>query len=80
MPETNKDEAIKMANRVLKGIEELNIPHECSPVFCRVSVSIGVTSMVPEQHRSSKELLLTADKALYLAKNRGRDQYQYLPH
>lgn len=79
MPEAEKDEAITMADRVLKRIHELNIPHESSPVISRVSVSIGVTSMVPEHHRSSKELLLMADKALYQAKRAGRNQYKYLP-
>jgi diguanylate cyclase (GGDEF)-like protein len=79
MPEAGKDEATKMADRVLERIEELDIPHERSPVASRVSVSIGVTSMVPEHHRSFEELLLTADKALYQAKSAGRNQYQYLP-
>ena len=79
MPEAEKDEAITMADRVLKRIHELNIPHESSPVISRVSVSIGVTSMVPEHYRSSKELLLMADKALYQAKRAGRNQYKYLP-
>lgn len=79
MPQTEKDEAMKMAGKVLESIEELNIPHERSPVSSWVSVSIGVTSMVPKQNLSYKELLLTADKALYQAKNAGRNQYQYLP-
>jgi diguanylate cyclase (GGDEF)-like protein len=79
MPETDKDDAIKMADRLLKEIEELNIPHELSPVIARVSISIGVTSMVPEHDNSYLELLLTADKALYQAKSSGRNQYQYLP-
>ena len=78
MPETNKDQAIKIADRVHKKIEESNIVHECSPIS-RVSVSIGVTSFVPELHQSFEELLLKADNALYLAKNSGRNQYQYSP-
>ncbi|HZJ83552.1 MAG TPA: diguanylate cyclase [Clostridia bacterium] len=79
MPAAEKDEATKMAGRVLEKIEELNILHERSPISSRVSVSIGITSMVPEHHHSYKELLLTADKALYQAKSAGRNRYQYLP-
>ncbi len=79
MPEMEEDEAKKMAGKVLEGIRELNIPHEHSPVISRVSVSIGVTSMVPEHYLSFEELLLTADKALYQAKSAGRNQYRYLP-
>ena len=79
MPEAGKDEAVRMAARVLKTIEELNIPHECSPVSSRVSVSIGVASFVPEHHYSFEDILQTADKALYQAKNAGRNQYKYLP-
>lgn len=78
MPEINKDQAIRMADKVSKEIRELDIIHECSPISW-VSVSIGVSSMVPERHQSFEELLLTADKALYLAKNSGRNQVKYLP-
>lgn len=79
MPQAGKDEAIRMAGMILKEIEDLNIPHESSPVTPRVTVSIGLTSMVPEYHRSFEELLLTGDKALYQAKSAGRNQYHYLP-
>lgn len=78
MPAAEKDEATKMADEILERIAQLNIPHERSPVISRVSVSIGVTSMVPEHHHSFEELLLTADKALYQAKSAGRNRYQYL--
>jgi diguanylate cyclase (GGDEF)-like protein len=79
MPELGKDEAIRMAGHLLQKMEELDIPHKCSPLCPRVTVSIGVTSKVPEFHESFEELLLTADKALYQAKSAGRNQYQYLP-
>jgi diguanylate cyclase (GGDEF)-like protein len=77
MPEAGETQAIQMARKVLKSIEALNIPHELSPIAPRVTVSIGVASMVPEDHRSYGDLLLSADKALYQAKSAGRNRYHY---
>ncbi len=78
VPQAGKDQAKRMADRILEKIEELNIPHKCSLISSRISVSVGITSIVPEFNLSSNELLLTADKALYQAKHAGRNQYKYL--
>ena len=79
LPETEREDAIKMADLVLKTIEDLNIPHESSLVSPRVTISIGVSSIVPSFDDSIELLLQTADKALYQAKNSGRNQLVYLP-
>jgi diguanylate cyclase (GGDEF)-like protein len=78
MPEQGKDEAIKMAHLVRKTIEDLNIPHKCSSVSLWVTVSIGVTSMIPHVDCSPKEIFLAVDEALYQAKAAGRNQVKFL--
>jgi diguanylate cyclase (GGDEF)-like protein len=79
MPELAKDDAIKMATLVQKSIENLKIPHKCSPVNPWVTVSIGVTSKIPDFDSSPKELFSAVDKALYQAKAAGRNQVRFLP-
>lgn len=79
MPELGKDDALKMALLLRKTIEERKIPHSCSQVSPWVTVSIGVTSVVPSLDCSPKELFLIVDKALYEAKASGRNQVKFLP-
>ncbi|HNH75346.1 MAG TPA: diguanylate cyclase, partial [Candidatus Obscuribacter sp.] len=43
------------------------------PVLGKITASLG-TASYPKQARSSSELIERADKALYVAKNSGRDQ------
>ncbi|MDN5307195.1 MAG: hypothetical protein PWP16_558 [Eubacteriaceae bacterium] len=77
LPETNRNEAVKTANMLLKKIEARGIPHSQSLVNDNVTVSIGVSSMVPSLRNSSEKLVAEADDALYQAKNNGRNQVQY---
>jgi len=79
MPGLGKDEAVNMALLLRKAIEELNIPHKHSPVSPWVTVSIGVTSTVPDNNGSPQQLFLAVDKALYEAKAAGKNQVKYLP-
>ncbi len=74
MPEVEKDEAIRVAHFVRESIEDLKIPHKYSSVGPYVTVSVGVASMIPNIDCSYKDLFLAADKALYRAKNSGRNQ------
>lgn len=77
--ESNKDEAIKIANILRKNIEDMNISHQLSSVSPWVTASIGVTSTIPNDKFSYKEFFLTVDKALYQAKDAGRNQVKFLP-
>ena len=45
-----------------------------SPIAANViTVSIGVASMIPGKNQAKEELIDLADKALYLAKNDGKN-------
>jgi diguanylate cyclase (GGDEF)-like protein len=78
LPETEKEEAIKIANMLRQKIEALNIPHEKSPVSSYVTVSIGVASTIPNMNSSHDDLFKVADKALYQAKDAGRNHVKFL--
>jgi len=77
MPELGKDEVIQMATSVRETIEEMNLPHKCSSVSPWVTVSVGVTSTIPNRESAPEELFLAADKALYQAKEAGRNRVEF---
>jgi len=72
LPDTDTGSALDVARRVLAAIGALSIPHRASP-FGRVTPSIGLAEMVPGSNQTCQELLERADRALYAAKQAGRN-------
>lgn len=68
----NRD-ALKIAQRMRESIWQLNIQHEGSTEYSRVTASIGVASLKPQWGLSPEPLLDLVDRALYSAKNSGRN-------
>jgi len=73
LPNTNSEDALIIANKIREVIKENQIPHVKSPHQI-VTVSLGIASFIPQVHLSVKMLIQEADKALYQAKESGRDQ------
>lgn len=74
LPETSLQGAALIAEGIRNEIFELNVPHETSGDPGRVTVSAGVACLTPAHDTESTELIGKADKALYLAKNNGRNR------
>lgn len=74
LPETNFIEAQIVAERCLCEIEALQIPHEYSQVSGHISISIGLTTLNRKTNVPYVDLLQNADKNLYIAKDKGRNQ------
>ena len=72
LPFTTVEEAKMVCSNMLSSIEALNISHPSSSCSEWLTVSIGVSS----SEQGSDNLLQKADKALYTAKQGGRNQYQ----
>ncbi len=75
LPNTPKDIALKVANRILANFSEKNMPHENSP-FNIVTVSGGIATYDPTQPYAASsymEILHSADSALYTAKHSGKN-------
>jgi diguanylate cyclase (GGDEF)-like protein len=78
LPDTDADGALDVARRVLAAIAALEIPHGASP-FGRVTSSVGVAQLVPRPNHTFQELLERADRALYAAKQAGRNGVMAAP-
>ncbi len=74
LPNTNQDGATFIAEQICQAITNLQILHEGSFVGDYVSVSIGISTIIPERKMNSRVLIEAADKGLYMAKNQGRDR------
>ncbi len=73
LPDTGHKHAYQIAEQLRKGIAELAIPHETSSVTDVITLSFGVHTMYPEKSIPENVLIARADKALYQAKKRGRN-------
>ncbi|TEU30686.1 diguanylate cyclase [Alkanindiges illinoisensis] len=77
LPMTSQQHAIRQAERLLRAIKNLHIPHPASEISQHVTLSIGVVTYVPQMNEDVNDFLYCADHALYKAKNRGRDGYVF---
>jgi diguanylate cyclase (GGDEF)-like protein len=77
LPQTGPGEARIIAERVRRRIERTHFPHGKSQPTGAVTVSVGVSSFGPELDTSS-QIIYAADRALYLAKKRGKNCVEVL--
>jgi len=71
----NNHDAIKIAEEIRTDIQNLAIPHSASCCYSTVTVSIGVSSCDSDKPCDSyQHTIEEADKALYQAKEQGRNQ------
>ncbi|HIK14932.1 MAG TPA: PleD family two-component system response regulator [Leptolyngbyaceae cyanobacterium M33_DOE_097] len=74
LPNTPLDGAVQVAQEILQKVALLTIPHCGSGISSHITVSLGVATIVPTQLLFPKQLVAAADRALYEAKSRGRNQ------
>lgn len=76
LPEVGAEGAALIAERMRMAVEALKFPHRDSRVAAHVTVSLGVASLIPARESSPDALIAAADKALYAAKEAGRNRVQ----
>ena len=78
--ETDSEEDGKRLTAGLRqAIQEMKVPHKASDISCNVTMSIGVF-IAPSKAEVVQKAYMLADKALYHAKNNGRNccwQYEW---
>ena len=74
LPNTNTEGAVFVAESIRMKVQDLMIDHAASPVHKYVTLSLGVSSVIPEYGANPQTLLEASDSALYEAKRAGRNQ------
>ncbi len=74
LPETEVTGAYVLAEKIRIGIAELTVPG----TEVRTSMSVGVVSF-PEDGRTSDELMISADQAMYASKHAGKNRVMGIP-
>jgi diguanylate cyclase (GGDEF)-like protein/putative nucleotidyltransferase with HDIG domain len=73
LPDTDKEGAMMVAEKIRRSADRLSIPRLGSIPGRKVTVSCGVATY-PNDCATEEELMRSADQAMYLAKNLGRNQ------
>jgi diguanylate cyclase (GGDEF)-like protein/PAS domain S-box-containing protein len=73
LPETDKAGATKLAEKIRHAVSAYPFPHEDSQPGGRLTISLGVATF-PEDLVETDGLIEHADRALYLAKQSGRNR------
>lgn len=75
LPETNRDDALTIAERLRHQIEIHKTPWQKHKI--QVTASIGVTFFCPDNETANQdEIIARADRAMYAAKHEGKNRVQ----
>lgn len=77
LPDADAESGLAMAEKIRTRIESLELHYDIPDITSSLTVSIGVASLKGND-LSATNLLKLADKALYVAKNAGRNNSQIL--
>lgn len=76
LPNTDSAGAERVAQCIIQKVRALQLEHKFSPVTPVVTVSVGGATCNYTAGHTLEDVIKGADRALYKAKNRGRDSYQ----
>ncbi|WP_254031050.1 diguanylate cyclase domain-containing protein [Planktothrix agardhii] len=74
LPHTDQEGALEVAKKIQDVLEQFNLPHRSSNVADRVTMSIGICTLIPTVERFPLDLINEADHSLYQAKTQGRNR------
>jgi diguanylate cyclase (GGDEF)-like protein/PAS domain S-box-containing protein len=77
LPGADRGSARLLAERCRQAVLDQHIAHAASSVSDRVTISIGVSTLVPDGNIHPSSLFESADKMLYQAKQQGRNCIEY---
>ncbi|MFH0996752.1 MAG: diguanylate cyclase [Pseudomonadota bacterium] len=71
---TDAGGAVTIAESIRREVEALSITHHQPSGGRRLTISCGISSMIPAEESAFDSLIALADKGLYEAKNQGRNR------
>ena len=74
LPNTDEATALNLARQCCQAVEALAIPHEASDCSAYVTVSVGVSTVIPAKGERARNFCESVDRLLYGAKQNGRNQ------
>lgn len=74
LPDTNPQGALSIARSLRNKVEALGIAHVEDQ---HLTISIGVTSVIPTRKYSPDKLVKAADQEMYRAKKQGKNCVKY---
>ena len=74
LPNTSQGGARLVAEKLRQAVEALKIQHISPTEGSFLTISIGLSTLTPQQGSSCRDLISAADKGLYLAKKNGRNR------
>ncbi len=74
LPNTSPGGARLLAEKLRQSIVGMNIPHIAPTEGSSLTVSIGLSTVVPQIGSHSRQLIQSADQGLYAAKHNGRNR------
>ncbi|MCG8637810.1 MAG: diguanylate cyclase [Desulfobacterales bacterium] len=77
LPRSDRDGAMHIAGIIRDSIRALAIAHIGSRAGKVVTLSMGVSTVIPDRHTEMAALIYEADQALYDAKNSGRNRIRF---
>jgi diguanylate cyclase (GGDEF)-like protein len=77
LPGTNAEGAKTVAENLRREVENLRISHINSKVSDFITISAGIYTMIPPPYSTPDEIISFADKALYKAKQEGKNRVKF---
>lgn len=74
LPETDTSGGLETGEKVRQAVESAKIIHEYNGSMGYLTISVGVSTIVPSTEQPATQLVNLADNALYDAKKSGRNQ------